>query len=134
VDRDARRRLWVWLIAFTLLAIGLYAIAISNAAYEATSPGWLTFHVIVRKSYSVIAFALVGYALARTAQIAGIRFGVLYGALSIGAYSALIELGQRALAGSRESIEQQGFDVACGLAGGALGALLAGARAHAPRP
>jgi hypothetical protein len=115
----------------------LFAIAISNAAYEATSPWWLTFHVLLRKAYSVVAFALVGFTLARTTQLAGRAWGPAQVGLSVGLYSALIEICQRLLAGARESIAQQSVDVGAGLIGGALGALVARAferRSRSDRP
>jgi len=107
-----------------LVAGALFALAISNAVYEATSPGWFTFHVLLRKSYSVFAFALVGFAYVRTLQAWG-RGTQLFGtALVVGLYSALIELGQRWFAGAREPFSSQAFDIACGFVGGALGLLI----------
>jgi hypothetical protein len=117
----------MWLALCAALSIGLFAIAVSNAAYEATSPAWLSFHVLLRKAYSVVAFALVGLTLARTTQLAGRAWGPFRVALSVGLYSALIEVGQRFIAGARESIAQQSLDVAAGIVGGALGALVSGA-------
>ena len=103
----------------------LLFVAISNAIYEATSPDWLTWHVLLRKSYSVVAFGLIGFLLSRTIGALGRAWGTLRLSATVGAYSALIELCQRLVSGARESIEQQLFDVAMGLAGGALGAMLA---------
>jgi len=108
-----------------VLAVALYIVAASNATYEATSPSWLSFHVLLRKAYSVVAFALVGFALAQATRYSGVQFGLVRGGASVGAYSALIEFGQRVLAGARESLAQQSFDVACGIIGGGLGALIA---------
>jgi hypothetical protein len=114
-----------WIAAFAVLACALFVIAVSNAAYEVTSPAWLTFHVLVRKVYSIIAFALAGFVLARATDAVGRAWPPMYVALCIGLYSALIEVGQRLFSGSHESLEQQSFDVACGLVGGAIGALIA---------
>jgi len=114
-----------WIAAFAALACALFVIAVSNAAYEATSPAWLTFHVLLRKLYSVVGFALAGFVLARATHAAGRTWPPVYVALCIGFYSGLIEVGQRLFSGSHESLEQQSFDVACGLVGGAIGALLA---------
>jgi VanZ family protein len=127
VDQRSRHQLRVWLIICVAISIALFAIAISNAAYEATSPSWLTFHVLLRKAYSVVAFALVGFTLARTTQLAGRAWTPVQVGLSVGLYSALIEVCQRFLAGARESFAQQSVDVAAGLIGGALGALAAAA-------
>jgi hypothetical protein len=109
--------------------IGLFAVAISNAAYEATSPSWLTFHVLLRKAYSVVAFALIGFALARALRAPASFASVLRVSLAVGLYSGFIELGQRLYSGAHETLAQQSFDVACGLVGGAIGAALAGVRA-----
>ena len=115
------------------ISIVLFTLALSNAVYEATSPSWLTFHVLLRKAYSVVAFALVGFSLARTTQVAGRSWNPVQVGLSVGLYSALIEVCQRLLAGARESFAQQSVDVAAGLIGGALGAVVAEAFARRGR-
>lgn len=94
--------------------------------YEATSPSWMSFHVLLRKAYSVVAFALVGFTLARATHLAGRSWGPARVGLSVGLYSTLIEVCQAMVAGARESFTQQSLDVAAGLIGGALGALVAG--------
>lgn len=125
-DRARRNRLRIWLALCALVSIGLYALAISNAVYEATSPGWLSWHVLLRKAYSIVAFALVGFVLARAGHAAGRVLHPLAGGVFVGAYSALIEVGQHWYSGARESLVSSGLDVACGVIGGALGAWLAG--------
>jgi hypothetical protein len=52
-------------------------------------------------------------------------WGPLRVGISLGLYSALIELGQRFLSAAHESLAQQSIDVACGIIGGALGAVVA---------
>jgi hypothetical protein len=125
VDQRSRRQLRFWVALCTVISIALFAIALSNAIYEATSPSWLTFHVLLRKAYGVVAFALVGFTLARTTQLAGRAWGPVRIGLSVGLYSVFIEVCQRFFAGARESFAQQSLDVAAGLIGGALGALVA---------
>lgn len=125
MDRPSRRQLYIWIVLSAAISVGLFAVAISNSAYEATSPSWLTYYVLLRKAYSVVAFALVGFAFARTTQLAGLALGPVRVGLSVGLYSALIEACQRLFAAARESIAQQSVDVAAGLIGGALGALVA---------
>lgn len=110
----------------------LFVIAISSAAYEATSPSWLPFHVLLRKAYSIVAFALVGFTLARTTQFAGRAWSPIKVGLSVGLYSAFIEVCQR-LAGARESLAQESLDVIAGIIGGVLGALAARAFARRDR-
>jgi hypothetical protein len=102
-----------------LAATTLFVIAISNAVYEATSPSGFAWHVLLRKAYSVAAFALVGYLLRRALQERGKRDVVRPCILGMGAYSAAIEVGQ-ALVGSQEGPLWNTVDVACGALGGTL--------------
>jgi len=125
VQPNTQRNAGLWLALFAALAIAFFALAVSNAVYETTSPFWLTFHVLLRKTYSIVAFALVGFALSQATRFGGTTRRTLRIAISIGLYSALIELGQRFVSGARESLAQQSFDVACGIIGGGLGALIA---------
>ena len=127
MNQRSRRQLFFWVALCATISVALFAIALSNAIYEATSPSWLTFHVLLRKAYSVAAFALVGFTLARTKQLAGFAWGPVRVGLAVGLYSVLIEVCQRFFAGARESFAQQSVDVAAGLIGGALGALVADA-------
>jgi len=127
------KRAWLWFALSALAATLLLLVAVSNAAYEVTSPSWLTWHVLLRKSYSVVAFGLIGFLFARTAHAFGRAWGTAQVSVTVGGYSALIELCQRLFSGARESLEQQSFDVAMGLAGGALGALLARGSQRGPR-
>lgn len=129
MQRDTGRRARIWLGFYTALSIALFALAVSNAAYEATSPAWLSFHVLLRKSYSVIAFALVGFSLEQATRFAGSAWRPARIGLCIGLYSALIEVAQRVFSGAHEALGLQAFDVACGFAGGVLGAVIADALA-----
>lgn len=108
----------------------LYKIAVSGTAYEVTSPTSLPHHELLRKVYAVLAFALLGFLLER-ASVPRLR-GVTAAAIVVGVYSYLIELGQIGFNQVQETFAQHGFDVASGVAGGALGALVALAIA-APR-
>ena len=99
--------------------------ALSNDVYEATSPAVIPFHVLLRKTYSVGAFALVGF-LALRSRLPW-PASLPAAALAVGLYSAAIELGQY-LTGVREGLLSNGIDVACGAIGGALGALAARVR------
>lgn len=100
----------------------LYAIACSNQAYELTSPASLSFHVLLRKTYSIGAFALLGFLLGRSRLR---RLGTVASiAFAIALYSAAIEVGQY-FAGSREGLVSNGLDVLMGFVGGGLGAALA---------
>jgi putative effector of murein hydrolase len=108
-----------WTIALGIVAAVLYALSISNEFYHATSPQWLSWHVALRKTYSVIAFALVAYLLRRALREGGAHRTAAACIAGVAAYSAAIEVGQF-LAGSREGPLWNAFDVACGALGGAL--------------
>jgi hypothetical protein len=108
---------------------------VSNQAYEVTSPVELPHHILLRKVYALGAFALLGFLLVRS-NVPRVR-SVAAGGIAITLYSYAIELGQIVIDGSTETFAEHGFDVASGLAGGALGAWLAwrldGARGPQPR-
>jgi hypothetical protein len=112
----------VWTGAAAAVAAVLYVMALSNAVYELTSPVSLSWHVLLRKTYSIGAFALVGYLAGRAAPEWRRRAGPGALALLVAAYSAAIEIGQ-AFEGSREGLVWNAIDVACGAAGGYLGGL-----------
>ena len=116
------RTVGLWRSALIAAAIILYAVALSNQAYEATSPGWLPWHVLLRKTYSIGAFALLGFLLNRS-RLRGFE-SVWAGAVAIGLYSTAIEIGQY-VEGVREGLASNAFDVLCGVIGGALGAFVA---------
>jgi hypothetical protein len=105
-------------VAFILVASTFFAVALSDAVYELTSPLTLSWHVLLRKTYSIGAFALVG-ALLTWALPARTRRPLRIAA-AIALYSALIEVGQR-VSGSRESFTWNVIDVMCGAIGGYLG-------------
>ncbi|HEY0393299.1 MAG TPA: hypothetical protein VGD01_02275 [Candidatus Elarobacter sp.] len=106
-------------LALTVAAVLFWA-ATSNEVYDVTSPHAFSFHVVLRKAYSIAAFALVGFtadrALGPSAR-AGLR-----GAVLVAAYSGAIEIVQ-AMRGSDEGIVWNAIDVICGAAGGWLGVL-----------
>lgn len=112
-----------WRIALGACTAGLYAIAVTNAAYQLTSPSFLPYGVALRKTYAIGAFALLGF-LAEKAELPVVR-GPGWCAILIGLFSAGIEVGQYDLSGSRESRSEHAFDIACGALGGAVGAWLA---------
>lgn len=104
-----------WL-PFATVSLSLYFLALDNDVYDVTSPPALSFHVFLRKFYSIIAFALVGltYSFGRR------RAGIIDAAAAIGLYSGLIEIGQWFT--SQEALRWNLFDIGCGIVGGALGA------------
>jgi glycopeptide antibiotics resistance protein len=110
--------------AFALAAaVVLYLISLSEPAYRLTSPLTMPHHELVRKTYAVLAFALLGFAFERS-ELRRLR-GVLDAGIVLALYSYAIELGQIVFARSSETFAQHGFDVASGFAGGMLGAFVA---------
>lgn len=112
-----------WRAFGVVSAVALYAIAVSGRAYDLTSPASMPYHELVRKTYAVLAFALLGFVLERS-NLRRIR-GVLAAGFVLAVYSYGIEIGQILIKQSTETFAQHTFDVASGLAGGALGALAA---------
>ncbi len=124
-----------WRVIAALVAVTLLCMATRVDVYHATSPEgvsrtlfgphvfkvahppWLSLHVWLRKTYSVIAFAIVGYATHRalnpTARPA------LRAAILVAIYSLSIEVAQRIFVGPEPSAENL-LDVACGALGGWL--------------
>jgi hypothetical protein len=112
-----------WSLFTAIVAVGLYWAAISRGVYEVTSPSYLSWHVALRKLYSVIAFAVLGLLVAR-----GIppRSRVWMTVLILAIYSAAIEVGQY-LTGVREGLVWNTVDTLCGALGGAFGAIICNA-------
>ena len=113
---------WSRIAAALAVAAVLFWAATSNEVYERTSPSALSFHVLLRKVYSIAAFALVGFTADR-ALAPSVR-GPLRAAVLTAAYSAAIEVVQARL-GSHEGLAWNAVDVLCGAAGGWLGAVAA---------
>jgi len=124
-----------WIVLATLVAVAFFVIALRADVYEDTSPAHLatrlfggsmsrfgrpfgiSLHIIVRKLYSVAAFAIVGWTAQRAlppASRPALRMTLL-----VGLYSAAIEYGQWR-EGSTEGLGWNTFDVACGAVGGYL--------------
>jgi hypothetical protein len=124
-----------WRVIAVIVAVTLFWMATRVEVYHATSPRdvsralfgpdvfqfahppWLSLHVWLRKAYSILAFALVGYtaerALDPTSRPA-VRAAVL-----VASYSFAIEVAQRVFVGPEPAFESV-FDVACGSLGGWL--------------
>jgi hypothetical protein len=98
----------------------LYAPGATTVARHLPFAGELNAWFILRKTYSIVAFAIVGFFAA--SMFAPGRRALRCAAL-VGTFSLTIEVGQK-LTGTRESLFSNAFDVGCGAAGGLLGALL----------
>ena len=112
-----------WTLAAGLVACALFVLALSNSVYEVTSPFWLSWHVVLRKTYSIGAFALVGYLFRRAFVENGFDPPTATLIVVVALYSAGIEVGQF-IHGSHEGLIWNAFDIACGAIGGAVASLL----------
>ncbi len=119
-----RKRLasYAWTTTAIVVAVAFFAAALSNDLYNATSPPQLSWHVALRKTYSIVAFAIVGALFERAAAERGLATRGFAATLAIGAYSGAIEFGQFS-DGSHEGPLWNAIDVACGALGGALATL-----------
>jgi hypothetical protein len=107
-----------WIAVATILAAVLFRLATSETVYELTSPPDWSWHVLVRKTYSIGAFALVGFTADKA--LGPSTRPALRAALLVAAYSGAIEIAQ-AWGGSHEGLRWNAFDVLCGAVGGWLG-------------
>jgi hypothetical protein len=121
-----------WTVAAIVGTLLLLA-AINNKVYEVTSPTSFDYHVILRKIYSIVAFAMVGYPVARARALAGRSASPLVIGAIVAGYSALIEVLQFVLDPPYEGFVSNVLDVAYGLAGGAFAAWVA-SRVKWPSP
>ncbi len=111
-----RSRLKPWTIAAGVVAAVLFVIALSNDVYTLTSPPSLSWHVLLRKAYSIVAFAAVGFSADKA--LGSYERARVRGAVLVALYSATIEIAQ---ARTHEGLLWNTVDVACGAAGGWLG-------------
>jgi hypothetical protein len=109
---------WTQIAGFA--AILFFALAINNDVYALTSPYQLEWHLVLRKTYSIVAFAIVGYCVRRAFDDHRRTRAVWLNVAALAAYSALIELVQ-AIGGSHEGLAWNAVDVACGAVGGFIG-------------
>lgn len=102
----------------------LFFVALSDDIYATTLP-LAHYHlaIVVRKLYSIGAFAVVGFVIARELRSDG-RATVLWSIAGASLFSAAIEVAQHA-AGAREGLKWNIIDILCGAIGGILGALVA---------
>jgi hypothetical protein len=114
-----------WTYITLALAAAFYALALSHEVYDVTSPPGFSWHVLLRKAYSVVAFASIALCLRADLSTRGVsaRPAWFVCVMLLAAYSAAIEIGQ-ALHGSHEGAAWNAADIACGALGGALGAIV----------
>ncbi|HEY0395646.1 MAG TPA: hypothetical protein VGD01_14200 [Candidatus Elarobacter sp.] len=111
--------------------IVVFWLALSHRVYNHTLPmrliervfgedadeGPFAVHVVLRKLYSIVAFALIGFVAHRALPPA--RRPALRAALVVAAFSAAIEVAQK-LRAAPEGLVSNAVDVACGALGGWL--------------
>lgn len=118
-DEIAKRRATLWWTLTIIVALGFFFLALSDAVYDLTSPpGSLQF--LLRKSYSLGAFAIVGYVFSRASKASERGKSALYVPFAVATYSLVIEIGQ-AIVGSHEGLVSNGLDIAFGFVGGYVG-------------
>jgi predicted membrane-bound mannosyltransferase len=128
-SRGAGEASWFRIAVAVVVAAVLFWAATSNEVYDLTSPSVLSFHVLLRKAYSIAAFALLGFTVDRALRPS--TKAALRAALAVAAYSAAIEVVQAAR-GSHEGVAWNVVDVLCGAAGGWLGVVARGIRRARP--
>lgn len=99
-------------------AIVFFIVSLSGDLERATSPNIFGLHVVLRKIYSIIAFAIVAWLLARVRR--STTADIFPCALLTALYSAGIEAAQKAL-GSHEGYYWNVVDILCGFIGGYAG-------------
>ncbi|HYZ15241.1 MAG TPA: hypothetical protein VE591_02525 [Candidatus Acidoferrum sp.] len=119
-----------WTVVALVAAAVLFWAATNNEVYDLTSPPELSWHVALRKAYSVVAFAVVGLTFDKA--LGPSRHSIWRATLVVALYSAAIELVQW-IDGSQEGLGWNTFDVLCGALGGALGTLALRVRAKKRR-
>jgi hypothetical protein len=112
----------LWWTLTIVAAIAFFFLAASDTVYNLTSPPG-PLQILLRKSYSLGAFALVGYPLSRALELSTKPKPVLFVATAVGIYSLAIEIVQ-AIVGSHEGFVWNAVDVGFGFAGGYLGAAI----------
>lgn len=138
---------WVALAGAAL--VGFLWAATNMSVYNHTSPSglaerifgeqaarvpherWLSLHVVVRKAYSIVAFAIVGLVVDKA--LPPVHRRALRAALIVAAFSAVIEIGQK-LHHAPEGFASNLFDVGCGAFGGWIAIALQRARPARKQP
>jgi len=111
-----------WWGMAAVFAIVLLVAAVDNGVYEVTTPTAWSYHVLLRKFYSVVAFAVVGFPITRARQLTGRSASVSSIGWLIAAYSTVIEILQYFLDPPPEGLPSNALDIACGFLGGAIAA------------
>ncbi len=114
---------WVWTLLAVIVAALMFKLALSGRVYLSTSPPSIEGHVALRKLYSVVAFAAVGWIVRVSLAELRIPTSVATAVLVAAVFSGAIEIAQR-VGGSNESFWWNLGDILCGVAGGVLALFL----------
>ncbi len=109
-----------WTTAAAVVATVLLVAALRNDFYQLTSPSSLTWHVALRKAYSLVGFGTLAYLVRRALVERGFRRVAPATIVALTLYSGAIEVGQYVL-GSTEGLGWNAVDIACGALGGVFG-------------
>jgi hypothetical protein len=113
-----------WTFLTIIVGLALYVLALNDEVYTLTSPPALAWHILLRKTYSIGAFTLLGFLYVNLLRKHGRTANILHTTTAIALYSTAIEIGQACM-GSHEGLRWNAIDIGCGAAGGALGGILA---------
>ncbi len=121
----SRVRAIVWILVAIAIPSALFVASLSSDFYNLTSPPEFGLHVVLRKIYSIGAFALVSNLIARALGECGMtltpKIVITLGA----AYSGAIEVTQYNV-GSQEGVWWNLIDIGCGALGGAIATRMPG--------
>ena len=113
---------FAWTLTTIVVGTGFFLAALNNDFYQLTSPIELSWHVTLRKVFSVGAFAVVAFLMRKTLTERGIVAKPIPIVVSGALFSAAIEVGQY-VNGGTEGLGWNAADVACGALGGAVAAI-----------
>lgn len=110
------------LLIFLLASILMFFVSLSHEIESATTPRnhGVAAQTLLRKTYSVVAFAILGYLCAWSHRRTGTLWLIASG-ITTGVFSAIIEVFQHQL-GAPEGLVWNAADTLMGLFGGLLGA------------
>ncbi|GAC1568477.1 MAG: hypothetical protein NVS2B3_12310 [Vulcanimicrobiaceae bacterium] len=111
-----------WTLTTVVAGVAFFVAALNNDFYQLTSPVALSWHVTLRKAYSIVAFAVVAFLIRKSLGERGmpVRSAAIVAGAAV--FSGAIEVGQY-LNGSTEGLAWNVTDIACGALGGVVASL-----------
>ena len=120
-SRPSARPRFGWTLTTVVLVLAFYLLALNSDFYQLTSPIELSWHVTLRKIFSVGAFTVVAFLIRKTLAERGIAGSAIAVVIGGALFSGAIEIGQYRN-GSTEGFGWNAIDVGCGALGGAIAA------------